>query len=128
MRITAACPEAMIPDANHLAMALAFSVADGQTYNTPSWKDAQGNLYAAASWMATLEWITFSQQPIQRPDWDTEHLIDLEAATRAQQAIRLLTEPAPATPTHITCIINSDGVQALQAMGLTLVDLSEQPD
>jgi hypothetical protein len=128
MRITAACPEAMIPDGNQLAMCLAFSPADGQTYNTPSWKDAQGNLYAAASWMATLEWITFSQQPIQRPDWDTEHLIDLEAATRAQQAIRLLTEPAPATPTHITCIINSDGVQALQAMGLTLVDLSEQPD
>ena len=59
MRITAACPEALVADANNYAMCLAYSLADGLTYNGLNWVDPDGNLYAAASWEARDEWVDF---------------------------------------------------------------------
>ena len=44
IRITVACPEALIADANHLAMVLAQGPEDGETYGQPGWQDAEGNL------------------------------------------------------------------------------------
>jgi hypothetical protein len=52
MRITVSCPQHLIPQANQLAMALAFSDADGNTYGLPNWQDDSGNLYAACSFIA----------------------------------------------------------------------------
>ena len=48
MRLTIAVPSAHIDIANHYAMALGYSEADGETYRNPSWEDADGNLYAVA--------------------------------------------------------------------------------
>ena len=72
MRITAACPEALVSDANQLAMCLAYSLADGLTYNGLNWVDPDGNLYAAASWEARDEWVDFAQAPLVRPSWDVD--------------------------------------------------------
>ena len=117
-RITAAAPEAMIADCNQLAMCLAYSIADGLTYNGLNWVDPDGNLYAAASWEARDEWIDFAQAPLVRPTWDTDEIIDMVAAERAQAAMIYSTVAIPATTTALTAIGGMDGVPALMAMGL----------
>ena len=121
MRITAAAPEALVSDANQYAMCLGQSEADGQTYNGLNWQDADGNLYAAASFEARDEWITFAQAPLVRPAWDVDEIIDMVAAERAQAALVFSTEALLASPAALTAIGGMDGVVALAAMGLTAV-------
>lgn len=120
-RITAAAPEALVSDANQYAMCLGFSEADGQTYNGLNWQDANGNLYAAASFEARDEWIIFAQAPLVRPAWDVNEIIDMVAAARAQAALVFSTEATPASPAALTAIGGMEGVAALAAMGLTAV-------
>ena len=121
MRVTAAAPEALTYECNQLAMCLGFSEADGETYRGLNWVDAQGNLYAAASFDARDEWIIFAQAPLQRPLWDTEEIIDMVAAERAQAALAFSTEALSAVPGVLTAIGGTDGLAALTAMGLTIM-------
>ena len=120
MRITCSCPAALVSDGNQLSMALGFSEADGQTYNGLNWQDAQGNLYAAASFEAREEWIAFAQAPLVRPAWDVNEVIDMVAAERAQAALVFSTEVVLASPAALTVIGGLDGIAALVAMGLTV--------
>lgn len=122
MRITCSCPELLIPDANQYAMCLGFSEADGETYRGLNWVDAQGNLYAAASFDARDEWVIFAQAPLQRPLWDTDEVIDMVAAERAQAALSFSTEALSASPTALTALGGMDGLSALVAMGLSVVE------
>ena len=122
-RITAAAPEALVSDANQYAMCLGQSEADGQTYRGLNWTDADGNLYAAASFEARDEWITFAQAPLVRPAWDVDEVIDMVAAERAQAALVYAVEPVLAVPGALTAIGGMDGVGALAAMGLTAVPM-----
>ena len=122
-RITAAAPEALVSDANQYAMCLGQSEADGQTYRGLNWTDADGNLYAAASFEARDEWITFAQAPLVRPAWDVDEIIDMVAAERAQAALVYAVEPVLAVPGALTAIGGMDGVEALAAMGLTAVPM-----
>jgi hypothetical protein len=118
MRITCSCPELLVFDANQYAMCLGFSEADGETYRGLNWVDAQGNLYAAASFDARDEWVIFAQAPLQRPLWDTAEVIDMVAAERAQAALAFSTEALSASPTALTAIGGMDGLAALVTMGL----------
>jgi hypothetical protein len=102
-------------------MVLAFSPADGETYTGLNWQDADGNLYAAASWEARDEWVAGATQPLVRPAWDTEEIIDMVAAGRAQAALMFALEPVAAVPGVLTAIGGMDGVEALAAMGLSAV-------
>lgn len=124
-RITAAAPEALVSDANQLAMALGFSEADGETYRGLNWQDAQGNLYAAASFEAREEWIAFAQAPLVRPEWDVNEVIDMVAAAQAQAALVFSLEPVDADPAKLTAIGGMDGPAAVAAMGLSSV--AEEP-
>ena len=119
MRLTAAFPEALIHDCNHLAMCLAYGPDDAKTYGPSNWQDADGNLYSAASWLASHQWIVFAQAPLHRPTWDVDEIIDMEAAERAQAALVYSTEDVLASPAALTVIGGMDGLDALAAMGLT---------
>jgi len=120
-RITAAAPEALVSDSNNLAMCLAFSVADGLTYTGLNWQDADGNLYAAASWEASDAWVENVSQPLVRPAWDVDEVIDMDAANRAQAALVFSTDPVLAIPAALTALSGPDAVAALGLMGLTPV-------
>jgi hypothetical protein len=120
-RITAAAPEALIYSSNQLAMVLAFSVADGLTYTGLNWQDSGGNLYAAASWEASDAWVESASQPLVRPAWDVDEVIDMPAAEAAQAVLMFSTDPVPATPTNLTALSGPDAVAALGLMGLTPV-------
>lgn len=127
MRITIACPAALIADANNLAMALAFGPADALTFREPSWQDAEGNLYSAASLEATDEWVAEAQDTLSRPEWDTDYTVNMAGAQRAQDALVFWVpseetpEPPTASPDALVAIGGVDGLAALDAMGLSRV-------
>jgi hypothetical protein len=120
-RITAAAPEALIYASNQLAMVLAFSVADGLTYTGLNWQDSGGNLYAAASWEASDAWVESASQPLVRPAWDVDEVIDMPAAEAAQAALVFSAEPVLAVPDKLTALSGPDAVAALGLMGLAPV-------
>lgn len=122
MRITVACPEALISDANNLAQVLAFGPADAMTYRGLNWRDAAGNLYAAASFEARDEWVIGAQAPLARPAWDTDQTISMAAARRAQAALVFAQEATPAMPDKLTALAGPDGPAALAMMGLSPVE------
>ena len=121
-RITAAAPEALIYESNQLAMCLAYSVADNLTYTGLNWQDSGGNLYAAASWEASDAWVESASQPLVRPAWDVDEVIDMPAAEAAQAALVFSTDPVLAIPTNLTALSGPDAIAALGLMGLTPVD------
>jgi hypothetical protein len=121
-RITAAAPEALLYECNQLAMCLAYSVADNLTYTGLNWQDSGGNLYAAASWEASDAWVESASQPLVRPAWDVDEVIDMPAAEAAQAVLMFSTDPVPAIPTNLTALSGPDAVAALGLMGLEPVD------
>ena len=122
MRFTAAAHEAMIYDCNQYAMCLAYGPDDGKTYGPLNWQDAEGNLYSVASWEAPPEWVYAAQAPLVRPDWDVEEIIDMEAAERAQAALVYSTEAMLVSPEALTAIGGMEGLEAVEAMGLSGVN------
>jgi hypothetical protein len=122
MRITAAAPEALTYECNQLAMCLAYSIADGETYVGLNWQDTDGNLYSAASWEASDAWVGGASQPLVRPEWDVDEVIDMDAAATAQAALVFSLETTLAMPDKLTALGGPDAVVALAAMGLTVTE------
>lgn len=118
MRITAAAPEALTYECNQLAMCLAYSLADGETYVGLNWQDGNGNLYSAASWEASEAWVEGASQPLVRPAWDVDEVIDMDAASAAQSAMVISSDAVLAMPDKLTAIILPDAIAAIAAMGL----------
>lgn len=128
MRLTIATPAVHIDNANHLAMVLGYSEADGLTYRNPSWQDAQGNIYACASLPVGDNFVTNATSPLVRPEWDTDETIDMTKAAQAQALVVLWSAgneapPPLATPAQITAILGMDGADAIASMGLAAVDV-----
>jgi len=126
MRITVACPEQLQADSNQLAMALALSVADVDTYKDLSWQDADGNLYAVASFPTNDAWIHFAQNTLNRPAWDIDSVIDMDAAIRAQSALVFSDTAIEAVPSKLTACLGDNGLDVLLNMGLFAIPSSEE--
>jgi len=125
MRLTIACPEAMRDDANNLAMVLGFGPDDVQTYVALNWQDVDGNLYACASLPVSDAFTTTAQATLQRPAWDTDNVISMAAANRAQAALVFSLTPVTAMPDKLTACAGDDALATLAAMGLTQVEVDE---
>jgi len=132
MRITAACPQGLIGDANSLAMIWGQCPDDAQTFRQLKWVDGTGHAYAVASWEAIEDWHAFatasataSALELLRPQWDSGAMIDMQAATRAQAALTFWeptdpqTPPPPADPGKLVLIAGLDGAEALAGLGLS---------
>jgi hypothetical protein len=122
MRITIACPDALRDDVNHFAMALGSGPADALTYGELNWQDAEGNLYACASLVVSDAFTTAAQSGLQRPSWDVDNIIDMDAARRAQAALLFSLTPVTAMPDKLTACAGDDALAVLAAMGLTQVE------
>jgi len=123
MRLTIACTDALRSDANNLAMVLGYGPADAETYGTPNWQDADGNLYACASLVVSDTFTTAAQSGLQRPAWDVDNIIDMDAARRAQAALVFSLTPVTAMPDKLTACAGDDALAVLAAMGLTQVEV-----
>ena len=102
MRLTIACPNALRADGNNLAMVLGYGPADAETYVALNWQDAGGNLYACASLPVSDTFTTAAQSGLQRPAWDTDNIISMAWANRAQSALVFSLTPVTAMPDNTT--------------------------
>ena len=102
MRLTIACPDALRDDANNFAMVLGYGPADAETYGTPNWQDAGGNLYACASLTVSDTFTSAAQSPLQRPAWDTDNHVNMAGANRAQAALVFSLEAVEVAPDKLT--------------------------
>jgi len=120
-RATIATPDAHVPDANQIALALGESSADDQTFTNASYQDADGNLYAVCSTVAKPIFAQMAGQPLQAPDHAPD--MDLEAATRAQALLQI--NGGIASP-DVIAVILGDRLESAQdhiaALGLTRVE------
>jgi hypothetical protein len=123
MRLTIACPDALRDDANQLAMVLGFGPDDVQTYVAMNWHDVDGNLYACASLPVSDTFTSAAQSGLQRPLWDTDSHVNMDAANRAQAALVFSLTPVTAMPDKLTACAGDDALATLAAMGLTQVEV-----
>ena len=125
IRVTIACPEAMIADANQLASVLGFSEADANTFGEPVWQDADGNRYAVASTLVKPAFVTDAMSPLVEPEWGA----DLAAANRAQALLVVALpgdEVQPVDPEHISAVVGMDGLAAVAMLGLSRIATNEE--
>lgn len=106
IRVTLACPEALIGDANQLASVLGYSRADAATFGLAVWRDADGHRYAVASTLAAPNFRQDATAPLVAPAWEA----DLDAARRAQALLRIGGAAAPAA---LVAVIGEDPRAAL---------------
>ena len=123
MRITIACPVALLGDATNLAMVLGYRPDDAETYVGLNWQDAGGNLYACASLPVSDTFTTTAQSPLQRPAWDIDNTVNMAGANRAQSALVFSLTPVAAMPDKLTACAGDDALATLAAMGLTQVEV-----
>ena len=129
LRITIAVPEALIQEANQLAMAIGQSQADQYTFDTVNYKDANNNRYAVASTVAINTFPETASRDLQTAiteRYGEESVVNLQQAQLAQSKLIVgITDPYPiAQPNNIVAIIHPDPKFAIQAMNLD-VDFGE---
>lgn len=111
IRVTIACPAALIGDANQLALCLGLGPEDAQTYGAACWLDAAGNRYAVASAIVSSRFASDASSPLEAPPWGA----DMPAARRAQALIRL---GDPAGPDRLAAIIGDNAMAAIAVLGV----------
>jgi hypothetical protein len=104
-------------------MVLGYGPSDAQTYVALNWQDAGGNLYAVASLPVSDTFTSAAQTALQRPAWDTDNIISMAAANRAQAALVFSLEAVAAMPDKLTACAGDDALATLAAMGLTMVEV-----
>ena len=124
LRVTIFVPEAMIADANQLALCLGQSAADVNTFGSTWYRDAGGNRYAVASTLAKAGFPDAAASPLSAPDFAPD--ADLSAAGRAQAALVIYSPQSPiqADPSHILAIIHDDAQAAISLAGVSIVPVS----
>jgi hypothetical protein len=103
---------------------LGYGPSDAETYVALNWQDAGGNLYAVASLPVSDTFTTAAQVALQRPAWDTDNIISMAAANRAQAALVFSGTPIAAVPDKLTACVGDDALATLDAMGLTQVEVT----
>lgn len=132
MMLTIIVPEAHMTAANHLGMCKGYSEADGLSYRGANWTDAEGNLYSTTSLMSS-QFAADPMVPCERPEWDTEEVVDLTQATAAQAMIQVYTPSDPDSvnptlgPDTIVVVRGPLPLDALAMMGISAVSQDETP-
>jgi len=127
MMLTILVPEAHMTAANHLGMCKGYSEADGLSYRGANWQDAEGNLYSTTSLMSS-QFAADPMAPCERPEWDTNEVVDLGQATAAQAMIQLYTPSDPDSvkptlgPNTIVVVRGPLPLDALAMMGISAVE------
>lgn len=128
IRVTLICPEALIDEANHLAMVLGYSAADIDTYGEPRWQDDSGNLYTVASTLVFGAFVENATSALERPEWDTDNTVNMAAANRAQSKVSIWglsgeEEDDPVLDTeHILALFHPDPHYALGLVGVKHIE------
>jgi len=129
-RATAAVPEAMMDNGNHLAGCLGETMADMDTYLVARFQDAEGNKYAVMSTAATNGILAkMGTGTAVRPAFDTEEAIDLTKAQAAMDVTVIVMPPTGeeeftptlAAPDKIVAYVGYEAQDAIAHMGIALI-------
>ena len=123
-RMTLAVPQALMPQANQLALIVGVSEHDDKTFTTANWQDKDGNLYAVCSTVikpVVLGLFGVSLSNITLPT----HAInaDVTAAQQALDKVVMYKQGDKASTTKIMCAIDFEPLQAFTDMGLTIIEV-----
>lgn len=128
-RVTLACPESLIPQANQLALIVGESAGDDRTFNTGSYQDSQGSLYAVASTVTTRDFLTIPSTGLPESPSYAEHA-DRAAAQEALDSLTVWALPedpeeVPAPISGFTMAVDVDPSTAISKWGLTRMETEE---
>jgi hypothetical protein len=116
-RVTLAVPEALMAEANQLALMAGESSDDDKTFTIANWTDGADNLYSVCSTISkpvVLELLTKGLPDKQESD------ADYDMAKAALSKIIVLRDGVKASVKHIVLAINAEPLKALKQMGLTV--------
>ncbi|MCK0126834.1 hypothetical protein MWU76_20765 [Gelidibacter sp. F2691] len=125
LRITIACPERLIEDANQFALCVGSSAADAQTFSQATWETAQGERFALASLLAGDSFPVAASQPLKAPAHAPD--MDLASATRAQMVLEIWSPMISRMPPALkeSAILAVVGIEP--KLALPLLELSPIP-
>ena len=123
-RMSLAVPQALIPQANNLALIAGLSAADINTFTTANWQDKDGNLYAVCSTVikpVVLSMFGISLTDITLPN----HAVnaDVSAAQAALDKVVMYKQGDKASTANIMCAIDFEPLAAFADMGLTIIEV-----
>lgn len=123
-RMSLAVPQALMAQANQLALIVGVSEHDDKTFTTANWQDKDGNLYAVCSTVikpVVLSMFGISLTDVTLPD----HAIhaDVTAAQQALDKVVMYKQGDKASTDKITCAIDFEPLTAFADMGLTIVEV-----
>lgn len=130
IRVTIACCESLIYEANQLASCLGLCAEDLNTYGEPLWEDEFGNKYSLVSALVSNKFFQLAGTELVAPEWGS----DLPSAQIAQQALvinSLLDPEIPiqkASPVKITVVIHEDSLYAISLLGVELSSSKEKTE
>jgi hypothetical protein len=112
-RVTICVPEALINDANQLALCLGTTAADVGTFGELWTEDATGNRYTYAHTPVSAAWLAGVGAALSAPAFAPD--ADLAAAGRAQAALvqHSLASAQPAQTTQITAVIGPNEINQI---------------
>ena len=118
-RWTIFVPEAMIADANQLALCIGQTAADVNTFKAATYDDASGNLYAVTSTVAQATFATSASSPLSAPVYAPD--ADITSAGRAQAALVIYDPQSPvqADPSRILAIRGDNAQASLAIAGVS---------
>lgn len=122
-RMSLAVPQAIMPQANQLALIVGVSSDDDKTFTAANWQDKDGNLYAVCSTViksVVLGLFGISLTNITLP----AHAIngDVTAAQQAMDKVVMYEQGVTVTPDSIYIGIDIEPLLFFEQIGLTIVD------
>lgn len=119
-KLTVLVPEALKDISNNLAAASGLSEYDLGTFNHAGYEDSENNKYCVISTMVTDAFLEKIGEPLVRPAFDVDHLIDMTKAAEAQALIRF---NADDVLNFISAGVNVDPFEFIASAGLTLIPI-----
>lgn len=122
-RMSLAVPQALMPQANQLALIVGVSEYDDNTFTSANWKDTEGNLYAVCSTVikpVVLGLFGISLTDITLPAHASN--ADVAAAQQALDKVVMYKQGDKVSTAKIMCAIDFEPLQAFSDMGLTIIE------
>ncbi|WP_105245427.1 hypothetical protein [Psychrobacter sp. Marseille-P5312] len=116
-RMSLAVPQALMPQANQLALIVGVSEHDDKTFTSANWQDKDGNLYAVCSTVIkpvvlSLADVSLADSPLQTKG------ADLSLAQQALDKVVRYKQGDKVSSDTIMCAIDFEPLQVFSDMGL----------
>ena len=122
-RMSLVVPQALVTQANQLALIVGVSEHDNETFTTANWQDKDGNLYAVCSTVikpVVLGLFGISLSNITLPAHASK--AEVTAAQQALDKVVMYKQGDKASTAKVMCAIDFEPLTAFADMGLTIIE------